>query len=182
MFLDLNNIKGSFRKVRLISCVYEPLRHLDVQIWWFLYWRTTDDRHTNRLLYPLLCMRACRVIMWLFTTRALYRAHSRRAASAPCCGPIWRDRKMRAAAVCLLTTFTFIEYVKWWAWAEAHAGAVDTCVANKIQFLRHSWTLSNDSKHNEASFTTTSTDSLRLRVAQTPRSRDLAILVSTEDR
>jgi hypothetical protein len=52
-------------------------------------------------------------------------------------------------------------------------------VVNKTQLLQRSWTLSNDSKHNEASFMTISTDSLRLRVAQTPRSRDLAIFVLT---
>jgi hypothetical protein len=39
--------------------------------------------------------------------------------------------------------------------------------------------LPNDSKHNEAGF---STDSLCLRVAQMPRSRDLAIFVLTTDR
>jgi hypothetical protein len=35
-------------------------------------------------------------------------------------------------------------------------------------------------KHNEVSFAFILTDSLRLRVAQTPRSQDLAILVSTD--
>jgi hypothetical protein len=55
-------------------------------------------------------------------------------------------------------------------------------VANKTQFLQCSWALPNDSKHNEASFTTTSTASLRLRVAQMPRFRDLAIFVSPDDR
>ena len=54
-------------------------------------------------------------------------------------------------------------------------------VANKMQYLRRSWTLSNDSKHNEASFSTISTDMLYLRVAQTPRSPDLAIFVLTTD-
>ena len=42
-----------------------------------------------------------------------------------------------------------------------------------------SWTLPNDSKHNEASFSTISTDKLYLRVAQMPRSPDLAIFVLT---
>jgi hypothetical protein len=55
-------------------------------------------------------------------------------------------------------------------------------VANKMQFLRRSWALPNNLKHNEVNFTTISTHSLHLRVAQTPRSRDLAILVSTDDR
>jgi hypothetical protein len=55
-------------------------------------------------------------------------------------------------------------------------------VANKMQLLQCSWTLPNDSKHNEACFMTISTDSLRLRVAQTPGSRDLAIFVLTTDR
>ena len=55
-------------------------------------------------------------------------------------------------------------------------------VANKMQYLRRSWTLPNDSKHNEASFSTISTDKLYLRFAQTPRSPDLAIFVLTTDR
>jgi hypothetical protein len=55
-------------------------------------------------------------------------------------------------------------------------------VANKTQILIRSWTLSNDSKHSEAGFTTISTDSLHLRVAQMPRSRDLAIFVLMTDR
>ena len=46
-------------------------------------------------------------------------------------------------------------------------------MANKNAVLRHSWALSNDFKHNEASF---STDSLSLQVAQVPRSRDLAMI------
>ena len=52
-------------------------------------------------------------------------------------------------------------------------------VANKMKYLRRSWTLPNDSKHNEASFSTISTDMLYLQVAQTPRSPDLAIFVLT---
>jgi hypothetical protein len=55
-------------------------------------------------------------------------------------------------------------------------------VANKIPYLGCSWALPNDSKHNEAGFSTISTDSLCLRVAQMPRSRDLAIFVLTTDR
>jgi hypothetical protein len=55
-------------------------------------------------------------------------------------------------------------------------------VANKTQLLQRSWTLPNDSKHNLASFMTISIDSLRLRVAQTPISRDLANFVLTTDR
>jgi hypothetical protein len=47
-------------------------------------------------------------------------------------------------------------------------------VANKTQFLRLSWALPND--------TTISTASLRLRVPQTPRSRDLTMFVSPDDR
>ena len=54
-------------------------------------------------------------------------------------------------------------------------------VVNKMQYLRCSWTLPNDSKHNEASFSTIPTDMLYLRVAQTPRSPDLAIFVPTTD-
>jgi phage terminase large subunit-like protein len=55
-------------------------------------------------------------------------------------------------------------------------------VVNKTTFLRRLWALPNDLKHNEARFTTISTDLLHLRVAQTPRSRDLAIFGSTDDR
>ena len=49
-----------------------------------------------------------------------------------------------------------------------------------MEYLRRSWTLPNDSKDNEASFSTISTDMLYLRVAQTPRSPDLAIFVLTD--
>ena len=58
-------------------------------------------------------------------------------------------------------------------------GSVDIGVANKTKHLRRSWTLPNDSKHNEASFSTISTDMLYLQVAQTPRSPDVAIFVLT---
>ena len=51
----------------------------------------------------------------------------------------------------------------------------------KMQYLRCLWTLPNDSKHNEASFSTISTDILYLRVAQMPRSPDPAIFVLTTD-
>ena len=51
----------------------------------------------------------------------------------------------------------------------------------KMQHLRCLWTLPNDSKHNEASFSTISTDILYLRVAQMPRSPDPAIFVLTTD-
>ena len=51
----------------------------------------------------------------------------------------------------------------------------------QMQNLRRSWTLPNDSKHNEASFSTISIDMLYLRVTQTPRSPDLAIFVLTTD-
>ena len=60
-------------------------------------------------------------------------------------------------------------------------GSVLIGVANKMQYLRRSWTLPNDLKHNEASFSTISTDVLYLRVTQTPRSPDLAIFVLTTD-
>jgi hypothetical protein len=55
-------------------------------------------------------------------------------------------------------------------------------MANKTQFLQCSWALPNGSKHNEASFTTISTDLLCLRAAQTPRSQDLVIFVLTTNR
>ena len=51
----------------------------------------------------------------------------------------------------------------------------------KMQYLRCLWTLPNDLKHNEASFSTISTDILYLRVAQMPRSPDPAIFVLTTD-
>ena len=55
-------------------------------------------------------------------------------------------------------------------------------MANKMQYLRRSWALPNDSKHNEASFLMISTVMLYLRVAQKPRSPDLVIflLMSTD--
>ena len=55
-------------------------------------------------------------------------------------------------------------------------------VANKPQYLQRSWALPNDSKHTEASFSAIFTDRLHLRVAQMPRSPDLAIFVLTTDR
>jgi hypothetical protein len=55
-------------------------------------------------------------------------------------------------------------------------------VANKTSYLGRSWALPNNSRHNEAGISTISTDSLRLRVAQMPRSPDLAIFVLTTDR
>ena len=51
---------------------------------------------------------------------------------------------------------------------------------DKMQYLRCLWTLPNDSKHNEASFSTIPTDILYLRVAQMPRSPDPAIFVLTQ--
>jgi hypothetical protein len=50
----------------------------------------------------------------------------------------------------------------------------------KMQHLRCSWALQNDSKHNKDSFSTTSTDLLYLRVAQMSRCSDLAIFVLTD--
>jgi hypothetical protein len=54
-------------------------------------------------------------------------------------------------------------------------------VANKTPYLGRLWALPNDSKHNEAGFSTILIDSLYLRVAQMPRSRDLAIFVLMTD-
>ena len=53
--------------------------------------------------------------------------------------------------------------------------------ANKMQHLQRSWTLPNDSKHTEAGFSAILTDTLYLRVAQMPRSPDLAIFVLTDN-
>ena len=57
-------------------------------------------------------------------------------------------------------------------------------VTNKTQYLQRSWALPNDSKHTEASFSAIFTDklTLHLRVAQMPRSPDLAIFVLTTNR
>jgi hypothetical protein len=49
----------------------------------------------------------------------------------------------------------------------------------KTQCLQCSWALPNNSKHNKVSISKTLTDLLRLRIAQMPRSRDLAINVLT---
>jgi hypothetical protein len=62
-----------------------------------------------------------------------------------------------------------------------HMGVQLIGVAKKTLHLGRSWALPNDSKHNEAGFSTISTDSLCLRVAQMPRSRDLTIFVWTTD-
>jgi hypothetical protein len=48
-----------------------------------------------------------------------------------------------------------------------------------MQHLRRSWALHKDSKHNEASFSTTSMDLLYFRVALISRCSDLAIFVLT---
>jgi hypothetical protein len=50
----------------------------------------------------------------------------------------------------------------------------------KTQRLQCSRALPIDSKHNEVSFSTISTDLLYLRVAQMPRCPDLAIFVLTD--
>ena len=53
-------IRSIFKPVchwfRLIGHVYELLRCLDVEIWWFSWWQQTDGQ-TNRLLYPCACAR-----------------------------------------------------------------------------------------------------------------------------
>ena len=54
-------------------------------------------------------------------------------------------------------------------------------MANKMQYLRCSLALPNDSKHTEASFSAILMDTLYLRVVQMPRSSDLAIFVLTTD-
>ena len=54
-------------------------------------------------------------------------------------------------------------------------------VANKTPYLQRLWGLPNDLKHTEASFSAIFTDTLHLRVAQMPRSPDLAIFVLTTD-
>jgi hypothetical protein len=62
-----------------------------------------------------------------------------------------------------------------------HMGVRLIGMANKTSYLGCPWALPNDLKHNEAGSSTISTGWLRLRVAQTPRSRDQAIFVLTTD-
>ena len=52
----------------------------------------------------------------------------------------------------------------------------------KRHYLRRSWTVTNDSKHIQASFSLIPTDWLCLWVAHMPRSWDPAIFVMTTDR
>ena len=80
-----------------------------------------------------------------------------------------------ATCINLLTTFTYILCHVVRMSRKHMVGSVD--MANKMKYLRRSWTLPNDSKRNEASFATISTDMLYLRVAhdQMPRSPNLAI-------
>jgi hypothetical protein len=52
-------------------------------------------------------------------------------------------------------------------------------VGNKMHYLSRSWIVSLDLKHTGASFSPNLIDSLCLRVAQVPRSRDVAIFVLT---
>ncbi|MCG8622123.1 MAG: hypothetical protein MJE68_09040, partial [Proteobacteria bacterium] len=47
--------------------------------------------------------------------------------------------------------------------------------------MQRSWALSKDSKNSEANFSAIFTDTLHLRVAQIPRSPDVAIFVLTTD-
>ena len=83
-----------------------------------------------------------------------------------------------ADASSLLTTFTYI-------WCQvvrmSKEHIVGIGMANKMQHLQRSWALPNDSKHTYASFSAILTDTLHLRVAQMPRSPDLAIFVLTDD-
>ena len=81
-----------------------------------------------------------------------------------------------ADASSVLTTFTYI----WCGCREHIVGSVHRRGQQK-QHLQRSWALPNDSKHTEASFSGILTDTLHLRVAQMPRSPDLAIFVPTDD-
>ena len=80
---------------------------------------------------------------------------------------------------CHLQALDDLHIVPGCAWADSAWWVVLIGVANKRQYVRRSWTLPNDSKHNETSFSTISTDMLYLQVAQTPRSPDLVIFVLT---
>ena len=63
-----------------------------------------------------------------------------------------------------------------------HMGVRLISVANKIQCLWRLWALSNDSKHNEVSFSKVSTDLLWLWIAHIHKCWDLAIFVLTNRR
>ena len=71
----------------------------------------------------------------------------------------------------------YLHTMLYYAHAQKAQGVWLICVANKNAVLRCSWALPNDSKHNGASFSTISTVWSYLRVAQIPRSQDLAIFV-----
>ena len=106
-------------------------------------------------------------------TLELYRAHTPHAA----CSVNVRELELHAMPpqACWRTLPTYC--ARLCAWAESTWWVVLIGVANKMQYLWRSWALPNDSKHNEASFSTISTDMLYLRIAQTPTSLDLAIFV-----
>ena len=118
-------------------------------------------------VYVLGCWLQCTT--WSLLILELCRAHTPRAASAS-----------RSVYTALLTIFTYTIY-QVVRMCIKHMGVQLIGVANKIPYLGRSWTLPNDSKHNEGGFSTISTDSLYLRVAQVPRYRDLAIFVLTTD-
>ena len=80
----------------------------------------------------------------------------------------------------LLTTFTYILCQVVRMSREHIVGSVHRR-GQKTQYLQCSWALPNNSKHTEASFSAILTDTLYSRVAQMPRSPDLAIFVLTTD-
>jgi hypothetical protein len=85
---------------------------------------------------------------------------------------------MRACGRPLITYIIMLGY----AHVHKYMGVRLIGVANKTRYLGRSWALPNDSKHNEVDFLTIPTDSLYLRVAQMPRSRDLAIFCADDRR
>jgi hypothetical protein len=107
----------------------------------------------------------------------LCRAHTPRAASASCSAS-----DSLYAEVCTLDDDLYLHVMLGYAHLhKAHGGALIGVANKKKTYLGRSWALPNDSKHNEAGFSTISTDSLCLLVTQMPRSRDLAIFVLTTD-
>ena len=133
-------------------------------------WALSNDSMHNETIFSKISQSSTDLLIIL----ELYRAHTPRAAAS-----MWDS----LPAVCWRPLLN-INCARLCAWTESTWWVELMGVANKMQYLRRSWTLPNDSKHNEASFSTISTDMLYLRVTQTPRSPDLAIFVltTTDDR
>ena len=108
-------------------------------------------------------------------TGALYSAHTPHAAAS-----VWKSMHVTCS---LLTTFTYILCQVVHMSRNHMVGCVDRC-GQQNAVLVTLMDLPNDSKHNEATFSTISTTMLYWWVAPTPRSPDLVIfvLMTTGDR